>query len=155
MVLFSPKSLLRYRPSFGSIDALTAGTFRKLIDDPQPPEEVRRVVLCTGKIYYDLVDERRARDESSVALVRLEQLYPYPERHLRAVLERYPGAEVTWVQEEPANMGAWPFLRTRLASTVDQAVPVFARSESASPATGSHKRHLVEQEELVAAALVL
>ncbi len=156
MVLFSPKSLLRYRPSFGPIDGLTAGTFRKLIDDPDPPDDVERVVLSTGKIYYDLAAERQARDESSsVALVRLEQLYPYPESHLRAVLDRYPGAQITWAQEEPANMGAWSFLRTRLASTVGEPIPLFARPESASPATGSHKRHVVEQEELVAAALAL
>ena len=76
-------------------------------------------------------------------------------RKIDALLERYPGAQITWAQEEPANMGAWPFLRARLANTVDHSIPVFARTESASPATGSHKRHGVEQDELVAAALNL
>ena len=155
MVVFTPKSLLRYRPSFGSIDGLTAGTFRKLIDDPTPPGKVGRVVLCSGKIAYDLLKEREERGGAEVAIVRMEQLYPYPERHIQEVLARYPDAQVTWAQEEPANMGPWPFLRARLANTVDASIPVFSRKESASPATGSHKRHVVEQQELVAAALAL
>jgi 2-oxoglutarate dehydrogenase E1 component len=118
---------------------------------------VKRVLLHAGKIHYDLLAELENRDDAaSFALVRLEQYYPLPVDDLRPVLARYPGAEIMWVQEEPANQGAWPFINLELVPALDgRAVAVSARPASASPATGSTKRSAAEQTELIARALKL
>ena len=117
---------------------------------------MKRVVLCSGKVYYDLLEQRRKNEQTDVAIVRIEQLYPFPEKDLRSALAGYPGVErVTWVQEEPANMGAWRNIRHHLEECLSQAVPLeyAGRPAAASPATGSHHVHVEEEAALVEAAL--
>ncbi len=151
LVVMSPKSLLRTAASFGQVRELTDGRFRLVLEDPRQPEpaSVKRVVFCSGKVFYDVDRQREdvARDE--VALIRVEQLYPCPGDDITAAYGRYPGAEVVWLQEEPENMGAWPYMRWRLSEVLGRPVTVIARPESASPATGSHKMHLAEQQDLI------
>jgi 2-oxoglutarate dehydrogenase E1 component len=163
LVIMTPKSLLRHKLAVSDLAEMQAGThFRfvlpevdALADDPK----VRRVVLCSGKVYYDLLAERRQAGVKDVAIVRIEQLYPFPARALAAQLARYPNAEVAWCQEEPENMGAWHFVDRRIEAvlaTVGGAAkrPKFVgRREAASPATGLARTHAAEQKALVAAAL--
>jgi 2-oxoglutarate dehydrogenase E1 component len=122
---------------------------------------VKRVVLCSGKVYYDLYEERAKRGIKDVFFLRMEQLYPFPRAALTQELARFPQAEIVWCQEEPANMGAWTYLDRRIENVLielDGACkrPVYAgRPEAASPATGSHRRHVREQEALVDQALTV
>lgn len=152
LVVMTPKSGLRTYTS--SIDELVSGSFQKLIGDAEvDPNNVTRVLLCSGKVYYDLVKERAARKLEDVAIVRLEQIYPYPAQELADELDRYPNlTKLTWVQEEPWNMGAWFYLRAREHAS-RKALPVplecVSRPESASPATGSHSAHKIEQRTLI------
>jgi 2-oxoglutarate dehydrogenase complex dehydrogenase (E1) component-like enzyme len=121
-------------------------------------ERIQRVVLCSGKIYFDLLKGRDERGVDDVALVRVEQLYPFPQAELQEVLARYRQAEdVMWVQEEPRNMGAWSFIEPRLQQTLPgyRGVTYGGRPEAASPATGSHRSHTREQEEVIKQALDL
>jgi 2-oxoglutarate dehydrogenase E1 component len=152
LVLMTPKSLLRLRPSFSPIEAFTDGGFARVIDDAKvDPARVERVMLCSGKIYYDLAEEREQRKEGRVAIVRVEQLYPFPEQQVLAALARYPGtSELVWVQEEPRNSGAWTFIRGALGDLLaarGQARPLhyIGRAASASPATGSPDSHAYER----------
>jgi 2-oxoglutarate dehydrogenase E1 component len=150
----TPKSLLRHKSAVSSVQALTTGHFQEVLDDPSAdPGRVRRVVLCSGKVYSDLL-ERRAQEESGeVAIVRLEQFYPFPVDPLRQTLARYRMArEWVWVQEESLNMGGWTFMEPRLRA-MNTLVKYVGRDTSASPATGSRKIHLREQKELVEAAV--
>jgi 2-oxoglutarate dehydrogenase E1 component len=163
LVIATPKSLLRAREVASRLDAMGPGTsFHRVIDDPATPADgarIRRVVLCSGKVYFDLVRARAEKHADGVALVRVEQLYPFPFSVLGRVLARYRNAEIVWCQEEPQNMGAWGFVDRRIEQVLaglDLAArrPRFAgRAEAASPATGLHKRHVDEQDQLVAAAL--
>ena len=157
LVLFTPKSLLRFPASFSPLDELTRGSFRTVVDDPEVADRsiVSRVLLCSGKISYDLRAAREARNANAVAIVRVEQLYPFPADALRSALERYVSArDFVWVQEEPQNMGAWSFIRPRR----DEFLPVGAafwyagRAPSASPATGSAAVHKRELEQLISEA---
>jgi 2-oxoglutarate dehydrogenase E1 component len=157
LVLFTPKSLLRFPASFSPIDELTEGAFANVLDDPDAgdPSLVSRVLLCSGKIYYDLKTAREQRKANAVAIVRVEQLYPFPANMLKAVLGRYSSTrDFVWVQEEPHNMGAWSFIRPRR----DEFLPAGAafwyagRAPSASPATGSSAVHKRELEQLIAEA---
>jgi 2-oxoglutarate dehydrogenase E1 component len=126
-----------------------------------PPEQVKRVVLCSGKVYYDLLQHRREKGVDDVAIVRLEQLYPFPMVSLPRVLGPYRNAEIVWCQEEPENMGAWTYLDRRLEKVlggmnVSAKRPHYVgRTEAASPATGLAKTHAAEQAALVAEALAL
>ena len=132
-----------------------AGRFDEIIDDPHPPEKARRLVLCTGKVYYDLRDQREADGVDDVALVRIEQLYPFNEEAMDRIQSRYADIEqVVWAQEEPQNRGAWTFMFPRLLDRFSN-IPVryVGREASASPATGSLRIHKEEQEEIVRAAL--
>jgi 2-oxoglutarate dehydrogenase E1 component len=158
LVAMTPKSLLRHPRAASSPAELTSGAFEMVLDDAaiQEREGVRRVLVCGGKVYYDLLVERERRKTSDVAIVRLEQYYPYPEWHIARVLDGYSKArEICWVQEEPENMGAWPFLRHRIpqAMPFGRAIRYVGRPESASPATGSARTHRTEQAAIVAAAL--
>jgi 2-oxoglutarate dehydrogenase E1 component len=163
LVIATPKSLLRAREVASRLDAMGPGTsFHRVIDDPATPADgsrIRRVVLCSGKVYFDLARARADKHADSVALVRVEQLYPFPFSALGRVLARYRNAEIIWCQEEPQNMGAWVFVDRRIEQVLaglDIAArrPRFAgRAEAASPATGLHKRHVDEQDQLVAEAL--
>jgi len=158
LVVFTPKSLLRHPAAVSSLDELATGGFQTVIGDG---EGKRRVVLCSGKVYYDLLAARTTgqtpdgstpREFGDVALVRVEELYPFPVQRVREELAKHPGAKVVWCQEEPKNMGPWPTVALEL---LDAAIPVTyaGRSASASPATGYPKRHALEQAALVAAAL--
>jgi 2-oxoglutarate dehydrogenase E1 component len=161
LVVFTPKSLLRAPVAVSPSEAFTTGRFRRVIPDEvaeAAPDTVRRVILCSGKVYYDLQAERVKRfgeGSGPVAVVRLEQLYPWPEQGLRRVIEAFPGAErVVWAQEEPANMGPWTFVRERIRGLLlpDQQLVYAGRRESASPAPGSARIHRKQQADLVAAA---
>ena len=163
LVVATPKSLLRAPEVFARLGEMGPGTsFRRVIPEGQkivPDDTVRRVVLCSGKVYFDLAKARAESGEDRVALVRLEQLYPFPFSALGKLLRRYRNAEVAWCQEEPRNMGAWNFVDRRIEqvlSGLDVAAkrPRFAgRSEAASPATGLFNEHVREQARLVAEAL--
>ncbi|MCK8784232.1 2-oxoglutarate dehydrogenase E1 component [Roseomonas sp. NAR14] len=165
LILMTPKSLLRHKLAVSSLADFGPGSgFRTVIpevDAIAPEEKVRRIVLCTGKVYYDLLQERREKGIQDVAIIRLEQLYPFPTRSLPGVLGPYRNAEVVWCQEEPENMGAWNFVDRRLEAVLRDLGfkhdrPVFVgRAEAASPATGSAKAHAQQQQALVQAALTL
>ena len=153
LVVMSPKSLLRHPAATSSLQELSDGHFQCVIGDSKVElSAVRRVMLCAGKIYYDLVDERKRRGDTRTAVCRIEQLYPFRTAELTTVLSRFPSArEYVWVQEEPANMGAQSFVAPRLAGLLSDAVKLrFAsRVESASPATGSYKAHVLEHKKLM------
>ena len=156
LVLFTPKRYLRGREAYSQAEELTDGAFREVIDDSVPAEEIRRVVFATGKVALDLLVARHDRGIKDVAVVRVEQLYPWPKEQIAAVLARYDRAtEVIWAQEEPANMGAWDFVRDRLGALAGDGrtfAPV-ARPPSGSPATGSHTLHELEQADILQRAL--
>jgi 2-oxoglutarate dehydrogenase E1 component len=165
LVLMTPKSLLRHKLAVSSLADFGPGSaFRYVIpeiDAIAPEEKVKRVVLCTGKVYYDLLQERRDKGVNDVAIVRVEQLYPFPAKSLAAALAPYKNAEVVWCQEEPENMGAWTFIDRRIEKVLDE-VGIKAkrpryvgRAEAASPATGLAKVHAQQQEALVREALGL
>jgi 2-oxoglutarate dehydrogenase E1 component len=151
LIVMTPKSLLRFRPSFSPVSVLTEGKFHRVITDAPAPTKVQRVLLCSGKIYYDLL-ERRSSDPvhaETVAILRVEQLYPFPEDALRHALARLPNAtEFVWVQDEPHNMGSHFFAAPRLRTLLADGIPVHyvGRVESASPATGSKEAHLIERD---------
>jgi 2-oxoglutarate dehydrogenase E1 component len=154
LIIMSPKSLLRHRRAVSTLDELANGEFQRIIpDDPAiDPSRVRRLVLCTGKIYYELL-ARRERDEATdIGIMRMEQLYPLRAAELQACLGPYPdNIDLVWVQEEPWNMGAWYFMRARLPEILgaDVRLRCIARPESASPATGSGASHKLEQQLLL------
>jgi 2-oxoglutarate dehydrogenase E1 component len=154
LILMTPKSLLRHKEAVSPVEDLTQGHFREVIDDARAdPARVRRVLLCSGKVYYDLLERRRELEEPNVALIRIEQFYPFPVELLRQTLERYRRAkDWVWVQEESLNMGGWTFMEPRLRA-MGYAPRYVGRDSSASPATGSRQIHLREQKELVEAAL--
>jgi 2-oxoglutarate decarboxylase len=152
LVVFSPKYLLRAKESRSPITDFTSGGFREVLDDTvADPSTIRRVLLCSGKVAYDLI-KRRDETGAPVAVVRLEQLYPWPQDQISALLDRYEHADsVFWVQEEPENMGAWPFAHGRLHALLPDRVKLghSSRDESGSPAVGSSVMHALEQEDLV------
>ena len=151
LIVMTPKSLLRHPHATSMLDELTSGRFEPVLPD-HVDGDVSRVVLTTGKIYYDLVAARK----SPVPIVRLEQFYPFPQPMIVAALQQYPNAkEIVWVQEEPRNMGAWPFLHDRLTPLLadGQTLRYVGRPISASPATGSHHRHEEQQKAIVAGAV--
>jgi 2-oxoglutarate dehydrogenase E1 component len=157
LVVLTPKSLLRNPQVVSSLEEFTHGSFRRVIsDNRETPRETRRILLCSGKVYYDLLEAREKQERHDVAILRLEQFYPLPETQLREALSIYEDeTPLVWVQEEPENMGAWWFLRMRLGERVFGSFPLshVSRAESASPATGSHTAHKLEQEQLLRAAL--
>lgn len=161
LVVMTPKSLLRHKLCVSALKEFTDGSFLPVIDDDEivEPASVSRVALCTGKVYYDLVAARRAKEDGGeVALVRIEELYPFPAIEMRRVLARYPNAEqVYWVQEESQNMGAWHFIRSYLDELLpaDCELGYVGRDEAASPATGSGHIHQSEQQEIVTQTLDL
>lgn len=148
LVVFTPKSLLRHPECISPVAALTKGSFQEVIDDETAnPSEVTRVNFCNGKVYYDLIAERRKREHNNIAFVRVEQLYPFPLQQLHEVIRRYPNATVfSWVQEEPANMGAWSFILRHFKGVK---LLLVARPESGSPATGSAKLHVQRQAKIL------
>ncbi len=167
LIVMSPKSLLRHKAAVSSLRDFTDGNFQTVIDDPArtgAPEagialdatKVTRVVLCSGKVYYTLLHERRERAQAGVAIVRVEQLHPFPHQELKSVLAQYADArQVYWVQEEPQNMGAWTFMEPRLRRLLPDGgtLTYIGRDAAASPATGSYKVHQTEEAEFVGRAL--
>jgi 2-oxoglutarate dehydrogenase E1 component len=163
LVVFTPKSMLRLKAATSAVSEFTTSSFRPVIGQPSaaggPDAGVRRVLLCAGKIYYDLAAQREAAGATDTAIVRLERLYPLPVAELRAELARYPQAEsLTWVQEEPANMGGWPTMALKLPRVLgDQLggreVGVVSLPASSAPATGSAARHAATHRQLVETAI--
>jgi len=156
LILMTPKSLLRFRPSFSPLTDFTESGFQRAIDDGKAdPDKVTRVMLSAGKVFYDLSEEREHLATDKVALVRVEQLYPFPTPQLAAILTRYRNArELLWVQEEPKNMGGWTFVRSCIEDLLAQHVQngdrfgaprYVGRVASASPATGSPDSHALER----------
>jgi 2-oxoglutarate dehydrogenase E1 component len=154
LVVMTPKSLLRHKEAVSPLRDLAHGRFRRVLPDDLDPSTVRRVLLCSGKVYYDLYDARRKLGRTDVAIVRLEQLYPL-NHELPEVLAPYAdGTPLVWVQEEPSNMGGWYFVNARLPPAIGDRLPLSlaSRAESASPATGSKASHYLEQKMLIEAA---
>jgi len=158
LVVFTPKSLLRLPAATSTVEELTRGRFEHLLDDSEAaakPEKVLRLLLCSGKVYYDLLAARKERlgeDAGRVALVRVEQIYPWPGEALQEIVQRYDGAErLYWVQEEPANMGAWSFVRERIQDLLlpGAKLSYAGRVPAASPAAGSMRVHRREQQALI------
>jgi 2-oxoglutarate dehydrogenase E1 component len=160
LVVMSPKSMLRNRLSTSTLDELAECCFRKIIPETEEhdPAAIERIVLCTGKVYYDLWSARQERQQDNVALIRVEQLYPFPRNLLISALAEYPAARsVVWCQEEPMNQGAWYQIRHHLEACIGrQHVLKYAgRPASAAPAAGTYHTHITQQHELVDAALTI
>ena len=163
LILMTPKSLLRHKRVVSRLDEMATGTtfHRVLWDDlRKTDEEIKRVILCSGKVYYDLAETRDAEELHDVYILRLEQLYPFPARALLHEIGRFPNAEsIVWCQEEPKNMGAWTFIEPNINWVLDRTAPTgrrvryAGRSASASTATGLMSKHIAEQKALVADAL--
>lgn len=150
LIVMSPKSLLRHPKVVSDLSALTTGSFQEVYGDENvKPKEVKRVLLCSGKVYFDLLEKQQNDKIKDTAIVRLEQLFPFPEKQLGAILAQYPKANLFWVQEEPENMGAWSYILRHMRKTN---IEVIARKESASPAVGYLKVHNKEQIRIVEAA---
>ena len=152
LVVMTPKGLLRLRESSASLEQLSDGRFEPLLDDSVPHEEVRRLVLCSGKVYYDIVGHERRAERRDVAVARLEQLYPFPVNPAKALIGSYPALqEVVWSQEEPQNMGAWRAIRHRLEEAIGGRVPLryVGRPWSASTAEGYPTAHVREQDRIL------
>lgn len=148
LIVFTPKSLLRHPKVVSPIEDFTKGGFKELIDDPEikNAEDVKRVAFCSGKVYYDAIEKREEAKVTDMAIVRLEQLYPFPQKQFEDTLKKYKNAEkIIWLQEEPENMGAWTYI---LKTHRNINWHLVARHESASPATGSSKRHMQRFNEL-------
>ena len=157
LIVFTPKSMLRLRGAASPVDAFTAGRFEPVIDDEQVTDKaaVKRVLLMAGKIYYDLKAELDKNPNPEIALVRVEQYYPLPVTELKAAVDSYPNAELVWVQDEPENQGAWPFMILETSKLGSRPLNVVSREASASPAVGSAKRHASEQTALLKRALTV
>ena len=165
LIVMTPKSLLRHKKCISSLSDMAEGTsFHRVLDEADgsiKAKNVRRVVICSGKVYYDILEERQTRKSEDVKIVRLEQIYPFPAKRMTSILAETPQADVVWCQEEPQNMGSWTFVRDYLedamsAAGMSQSRPAYAgRKAAASPATGSASRHAAEQAALVDAALDL
>jgi 2-oxoglutarate dehydrogenase E1 component len=157
LVIMTPKSLLRHPRAISTLNDCATGAFHRVIPDfaPERASQIERILLCSGKIYYELEQKREELKRANVAILRIEQLYPLPRDLLRKILADYSdGTPVYWVQEEPENMGAWRFLRVNLGERLFDRFPFagICRASAASPATGSKSSHTIEQEKLLAAA---
>jgi len=148
LVVFTPKSLLRHPQCVSSLNDLEKGKFQPVYDDSDHDvDEVRRVVLCSGKIYYDLLARKQKLGARDIALVRLDQIFPFPQNEIQQILLKYRNNMLTlWVQEEPENMGAWYYIRNAMKDT--EVIPV-TRQPSGSPATGLFKLHELSQKEII------
>jgi 2-oxoglutarate dehydrogenase E1 component len=162
LIVFTPKRMLRHPKAVSTIEDFTSGGFQPVLPDAgiADPGQVDRVLMCWGQLYYDLLAAREERKIGNIPILRVEQMYPFPEFEIREQLERFPGAEIAWVQEEPRNMGAWHFFEDRMRSILDGSggkltpgVKYIGRADSASTAAGSLKRHQQEQAEVINTAL--
>lgn len=147
LIVMSPKSMLRHPKVVSPLEEFISGKFKEVIDDDYAvTEKTKKVLLCTGKIYYELLEEQQNNKRNDVAIVRLEQLHPFPFKQVNKVLSRYKKAKIFWVQEEPENMGSWAYL---LRTYKDVDLELISRKTAASPATGYSKIHYKEQEEII------
>ncbi|WP_455772428.1 multifunctional oxoglutarate decarboxylase/oxoglutarate dehydrogenase thiamine pyrophosphate-binding subunit/dihydrolipoyllysine-residue succinyltransferase subunit [Streptomyces mirabilis] len=155
LVVFTPKSMLRSKVATSGLTELTMGAFRAVIpDETADTARIRRLLVCSGKVFYDLDAHRRSAGLSDTAIVRLERLYPFPTQELGAELARFPaGSEVRWVQEEPENQGAWSFVEPHVQRLAGRAVACVSRPQASAPAVGSARRHAGEQRDLVTSAV--
>jgi len=171
LILMTPKSLLRHKRAVSRLDEMAEGsTFHRLLyDDAEmmqgqamrlvPDERVRRVVISSGKVYFDLYEEREARGIDDIYLLRVEQLYPFPLKATGDLLSRFPEAEIVWCQEEPQNMGAWSFVEPRLCAVLEtlkqghKSVRYAGRAAAASPASGLISKHIAQRDHLLDEAL--
>ncbi len=156
LIVMTPKSLLRHKLAVSTAAEFTSGRFQRSIDDAaiKDPQKVNKILLCTGKIYYDLIARREEAKRDDVAIIRIEQLYPFAESELGEILKRYRrNVEIAWVQEEPRNMGAWWHMRANLEEKMNLVVPYIGREDEPSPACGSEKIHKKKQAEILAAAI--
>lgn len=156
LVVFTPKVLLRHPSCVSSLKDLSEGGFQKVLNDPMPPADPKRVLLCSGKVFYDLLAEREKRKDTSTLLIRVEQLYPLPEEEILALLKNYGSLETfIWVQEEQKNMGAWTYMQPRLQKLLGKELLYVGRKESASPAAGSYSLHKKQLESFLKEAFLL
>ena len=160
LIVMTPKSLLRNKASTSTLDELASGGFQLVIDDERNVDKsgVKRVVMCSGKVYYDLIETLAETPQEDIAVVRVEQLYPIPHAELSYIFNSYPAnCEITWCQEEPANQGAWYQTMHNLRSRMHegQALYYAGRPSSASPAVGHFSVHLEEQKRLVTEAITI
>jgi 2-oxoglutarate dehydrogenase E1 component len=154
LVLMTPKSLLRHPMAVSTLKDLTHGQFSPLLDDAEATASAKKVIFCSGKIFYQLITRRRQINAAGTAIVRVEMLYPFAEKAIRTVIGRYKKAtDWIWVQEEPENMGAWPFMRPRLDALLKKPLHYVGRKASASPATGFPKINKMEQDGIVDRAI--
>jgi 2-oxoglutarate dehydrogenase E1 component len=159
LIVFTPKSMLRLKAATSAVEDFTSGSFEKVLPDPAalPAKAVTRVLLASGKVIYDLEAERARRSDGTTAILRVEQLAPLPGAEIAQAIKAYPGAEIIWVQDEPANQGAWPFMAMNLPPALaglgeTRVLQVASRPASASPATGSSKKHALQQAQLISKA---
>ena len=167
LIVMSPKSLLRHKLAVSNLADFAEGTsFHRVLDDHDKaelakPKDIKRVVLCTGKVYYDLLQERRDRKIDNVMLIRVEQLYPFPHKSIAERLALYPNADIVWCQEEPQNQGYWHFVDRRIEAVLTEVKHkssrprYIGRIDAAAPATGLLARHQAEQAKLMADALTV
>ncbi len=155
LIHMSPKSLLRHPECVSDISELAEGNrFREVLDDMDMKDgkKAKRLLLCTGKVYYDLLAYKRDNERDDVAIVRIEQLYPLPGEQLKEIFKKYPKASTLWIQEEPSNMGAWQYMNSIFLNEeigLKKELKLVARKSSASPATGFMKVHKEQQERIV------
>lgn len=155
LVIMSPKSLLRHPAASSSLDELAIGQFSKVLDDPSTdllPQKVKRIILCSGKVYYDLIAHRQSIQQFEIAITRVEMLYPYPEKEIDKLLQKYNNAQtICWVQDEPRNQGAWTYMELRILRQLasSQTLYYIGREPSPSSATGYFKIHKQEQEQII------
>ncbi|MFT4148030.1 MAG: multifunctional oxoglutarate decarboxylase/oxoglutarate dehydrogenase thiamine pyrophosphate-binding subunit/dihydrolipoyllysine-residue succinyltransferase subunit [Micrococcaceae bacterium] len=149
LIVFTPKSMLRLKAAASNVQEFTEMNFMPVFPETARLENVNRVLLCAGKVYYDLVAAREKANDTSTAILRLEQLYPTPVQEVQAELAKYPNASLHWVQDEPKNQGAWPHMSLNLAPELDRELSVYSRPASASTAAGTGKKHAAEQQTLL------
>jgi 2-oxoglutarate dehydrogenase E1 component len=158
LIVFTPKAMLRLRGATSEVADFTHGRFEPVLDDNRVTDKsaVKRVLITSGKIYYDIIAELEKRSDTTTAVVRMEQFYPTPIQEMNGVLAQYPEADLVWTQDEPENQGAWPFISLELARHLKgRTIKVASRPASASPATGSSKRSAQEQSDLIERALTM
>jgi 2-oxoglutarate dehydrogenase E1 component len=151
LIVFTPKQLLRLKAAASPVEEFTTGSFRPVIGEHENLDRngVQRVLLVSGRLYYDLLAARTKAKDNTTAIIRIEQLYPLPQAEIAAELAKYPNAELVWAQDEPNNQGAWTYLALNLAPTLDRPLRVVSRPASAATSAGSMKRHAAEESTLL------
>ncbi len=154
LVVFTPKSLLRHPACRSPLDTFTENSFCEIIADITAPKKTGRVLFCSGKIYYELLQKRNESERDDIGIVRIEQLYPLREDKIDAVLKKLPmNLEICWVQEEPANGGAWAYIEPLLRRITGKEIRYIGRAAAAATAVGSHRLHNIDQKRLIEDAL--